>query len=281
MVIAQMLTRSASEYDRKHQQIDADLLGQTDDVRTFAETTSGWVGAKGEVETDAALADQLRSAALVHVYGAELPSILRRHPTPYVASFAPPRNGWLWNRLPQPAIVLTGADAIPESVADEFFDTRSVAAANRVVEIGSRSASPEARRVAELTIARIARLRSDVRWKFFDVAPAAGQIKRLSLWVDPSPTDTAVNTFVAEALAADVPVVAARTPLNELRLERGTAGLLVKPNDPNELAHAVLSALFKPEVMTQRREVAQQVAARLRPEHRIARLRAIYTRATS
>jgi glycosyltransferase involved in cell wall biosynthesis len=71
-------------------------------------------------------------------------------------------------------------------------------------------------------------------------------------------------------------VVASRTEVNAQRLEQGRTGLLVPPNDPNELTHAILAALFKPEVARSKIEAARQTAGKFRPRQRVRVLERIY-----
>jgi glycosyltransferase involved in cell wall biosynthesis len=71
-------------------------------------------------------------------------------------------------------------------------------------------------------------------------------------------------------------VIAARTPVNELRCEKGRTGLLVPPCDPNEWTHAILSALFKPEGARGRSEAARQTVSKYRLRHRLRILSQMY-----
>ena len=82
--------------------------------------------------------------------------------------------------------------------------------------------------------------------------------------------------FVAEALVAGLPVVASRVKLNALRLEQGRTGFLVPPRDPNELAHAILAALFKPERATSKSNAARQTASKFRAKQRLRVLMHMY-----
>jgi len=51
---------------------------------------------------------------------------------------------------------------------------------------------------------------------------------------------------------------------------------LVPPNDANELAHAILAALFKPEVAQQKIDAARQTREKFRPRRRLGVLTQIY-----
>jgi glycosyltransferase involved in cell wall biosynthesis len=73
-----------------------------------------------------------------------------------------------------------------------------------------------------------------------------------------------------------LPVVAARTRVNSLRLEKGRTGWLVPMRDPNEMTHAILSALFKPEVAQARVEAAKQTISKFRTRQRMRVLLQLY-----
>ena len=75
---------------------------------------------------------------------------------------------------------------------------------------------------------------------------------------------------------AGLPVVAARTAVNSARLEKGRTGWLVPMNDPNEMTHAILSALFKPEVASSKTGAARQTASKFRARQRLRVLAALY-----
>jgi glycosyltransferase involved in cell wall biosynthesis len=82
---------------------------------------------------------------------------------------------------------------------------------------------------------------------------------------------------VAEALVAGVRVIATRTKVNSDRLAGGAAGVMVPFNDPNELAHAIVTTLFKPEKDAARVEYATASRDRFRPEHRATALKRLYS----
>jgi glycosyltransferase involved in cell wall biosynthesis len=71
-------------------------------------------------------------------------------------------------------------------------------------------------------------------------------------------------------------VVASRTPINVQRLEKGRTGVLVPPGDPNEMTHAILAALFKPETLEPRLQAARQTIGKFRGRQRLRALTRIY-----
>ncbi|HEX6159170.1 MAG TPA: glycosyltransferase, partial [Thermoanaerobaculia bacterium] len=100
----------------------------------------------------------------------------------------------------------------------------------------------------------------------------------VDLWVDPAVDENDFDGFVAEALVVGIPVVAARTAINSHRLEKGRTGLLVPLNDPNEMTHAILAALFKSEVAESRQAAARQTVGKFRPRQRFRALVPLYER---
>ena len=211
MRISQVLRRGASEYEKKSQRIDFDLL-------------------RGEHELVTADADiSLNYANL------ELPEA--------VEHFMEPRL--------QPGNSPAKAGA-PYTLGS--FNRRKV------------------RRMIESTIPRIHRTREDVEWLLLDQPPSPEDFAQFDAWIDPAIEDDDYDGFVAEALVAGKIVVASRTPINVKRLEKGRTGILVPPGDPNELTHAILSALFKPEVAQQKIEAARQTISKFHPRHRLRAL---------
>ena len=130
--------------------------------------------------------------------------------------------------------------------------------------------------MVDQTLARIARFRDDIHWQLFDRAPTPDDLAGVDAWIDPAVHEDDFDGFVAEAIAAGKAVVASQTAMNSQRLEAGRTGLLVPPNDPNELTHAILSALFKPEVARSKIEAAKQTAGKFRPRQRLRVLERIY-----
>lgn len=204
-------------------------------------------------------------------------NVLRSLP-PAVVSVSPQAARWRFRGAPEPAFVVSplaardgaGRDRyLPESVEDSFFDANwrgsDPAGPRRIGSIHRDSV----RNVIEQTNARLQRTRDDVEWIAFPQAPPVAEMERLDVWVDPATAETDFDGGVAEALVTGVPVIASRTPINQLRLEAGRTGLQVIPGDPNELTHAILAALFKPETMEPRLSAARQTRSRFRRRHRL------------
>jgi len=127
--------------------------------------------------------------------------------------------------------------------------------------------------IIKQTYARISRTRDDVEWRLFERPPAPEEMAEIAVWVDPGDDR---DGFVAEALVAGNVVVASRTTINVQRLEHGRTGFLVPLNDPNELTHAILSALFKPEQGQGKTSAARQTIAKFRPRQRLRALTTLY-----
>jgi glycosyl transferase family 1 len=269
VIVGQVVTEDASEYERKCQRIDA-----------------------AHFEVDLARAD------VVHVYtGRTLPKIDK----PFVANIASTRRRFSFRRESQPAFVVTPFN-VGEAVEERYFDAavilsredgegapsiapeRSFAALRGSAappaqddrrSIGS-FARPSTKNFIEQTMHRIDRFRDDVEWRLFSHVPAPEEIAELGAWVDPAVEEGDYDGFVAEALVVGVNVVASDTPINVQRLEKGRSGFLVPRNDPNEMTHAILTALFKPEVARARSDAARQTVGKYRATQRIRALTRIY-----
>jgi len=111
---------------------------------------------------------------------------------------------------------------------------------------------------------------------FEDDAPEPEELQEIDVWADPAVQEEDYDGFVAEAMAAGVIVVAARTAVNDLRCEKGRTGFLVPPCDPNELTHGILSALFKPEMSRGPSVAARQTVSKYRSRHRLRVLSQMY-----
>jgi hypothetical protein len=262
MRIAQLLLPGASAYERKSQRLDAAALG-AELVRNASET-SGF--------------------DLVHVYGPrELPSAqFVGFPLPYVASgtVRKPRFALRSPREPEYALSPVENDEftlLPEAVDDTYFGNRQLATGN--LKIGSID-RPSVRNAIEQTIARISRFRDDISWHLFTHEPAPEELAQLVAWIDPAVADDDFDGFTAEALVVGLPVIASRTPINVQRCEQGRTGALVPPRDPNELVHAILAALFKPEVALPKINAARQTASKFRIRQRLRVLGHIYENLT-
>jgi hypothetical protein len=258
MRIAQVVLPSASEYERKSQRIDLAALGNRHEVVVVP-------------------LDEVRKsgAQVAHIYASgELPrSEFVRFPVPYVSSAEMKKTRWSFRRPVEPGYRITPFE-VPEAVEDEYFEPLAPAlfpprrADGAVRVIGAfvrRSVKPLIDQVQH----RLERTREDVRWRLFDKPPTPVDLVTVDSWADPAVSETDYDGFVAEALVAGLPVVAARTSVNSHRLEKGRAGWLVPMNDPNEMTHAILSALFKPEVASNKVTAARQTVSRFRARQRL------------
>ena len=162
---------------------------------------------------------------------------------------------------------------LPEPVEDEWFQAEIATAVGTTVASFAR---PKLRNVIEQTLSRIQRTRDDIEWLAFERPPTVEEMTSIAVWVDPATSPDDRDGFVAEAVVAGRMCVATRTPVNAARLENGRTGLLVPPSDPNELAHAILAALFKPEVAQQKIDAARQTRSKFRPRQRQRALESIY-----
>jgi hypothetical protein len=278
MRIAQVLLPGVTEYEQKSQRIDLQALA----------------GAGHEVLLVAPAEVPGSGAAVAHVYG---PAVLdgrlfRGWRMPFVASGTVRKPRFALRPPPQPARRMTAikeaagvaVDYLPEAVEEHYFAAAAEPAMESVSEsvmepalrqprrIGSYDPAGERAGVAdwiELTMARIHRFRDDVAWEIFDRPPSPAELEALDAWIDPAREEDDLDGFVAEALVAGLPVVASRTAVNAQRLEKGRVGLLVPPGDPNELTHAILTALFKTEVSRGRLDAARQTVSKYRPRHRL------------
>jgi hypothetical protein len=263
MRIAQIILPGASEYEKKSQRVDRAALAERHGVTVVA------------VE-DAASG----SADVAHVYaGGELPAALfRRFPLPYVASADLRQARWPFGRAAAPRQVVSplGEQALPEAVEDAYFEARLAARGAAGINVVGSFGRASTRNMVEQTLARIHRFREDVTWKVFDRVPAPEDLAGVDVWADPAIDDRDFDGFVAEALVLGLPIVAARTAINILRLERGRTGFLVPPRDPNEMTHAILTALFKREAYEGKQIAARQTVSKFRPRQRIRILSHLY-----
>jgi glycosyltransferase involved in cell wall biosynthesis len=261
MRIAQLILPGASHYERKSQRIDAAQLNAAGHV---VEVVDGDV-AGGPTGFD-----------LAHIYGP--PTLPRRRlNVPYVANAAMRRSWW---QLPmsQPDVVVApvqkeGSTLVPEAVDGSWFGTAEARDSGLVVGTFVR---PSVKNVIEQTMHRLAVIRDDITWYLFDTPPAVEELSQVGAWLDPAIEGDDYDGFTAEALAAGLAVVATRTPINLQRADKGRSALLVPADDPNELTHAILAALFKPEVSQQRAFSARQTIAKFRPRQRLRVLLPLY-----
>jgi len=163
---------------------------------------------------------------------------------------------------------------VPEAVEDLYWS----AARERRFKSGALGTAlrKDLHNIIQQTYLRIVRTRDDIDWRLFERPPSPAELAEIAVWVDPARSDDDRDGFVAEALVAGNVVVASRTIINVRRLEQGRTGFLVPPNDPNELTHAILAALFKPELGQGRTSAARQTIAKFRPRQRLRALIPIY-----
>jgi len=252
MRIAQIAVPGLSQYEMKSQRADRTALAERHE-----------------------LVDDVRNADVAHVYSS-VPlrrADFVRFPVPYLASAPMPPARWSWRKPVEPRVIVT-PENLPE-VVDESYFAAAPAMPKGTNTIGS-FARESTRNQVEQTLHRIERFRSDVRWKIFPQPPTAEDLASVDVWVDPAVEENDYDGFVAEALVLGLPVVAARTTVNSLRLEKGRTGWLVPPRDPNEMTHAILSALFKPEVAQARIGAAKQTIAKFRMRQRLRVLLHLY-----
>ena len=259
MRIAQLVLPGASAYERKSQLLDARALsGQLTENRDEAD--------------------------LIHVYGPrEIPSaMVSGFRLPYVASGTVRKRRFAWKAPHEPEYALSPVESddftlLPEAVDDAYFGNRQPATGNFVGSIQR----PSTQNVIEQTIARIHRFRDDISWHLFTHQPSPEELAQLAAWIDPAVEEDDFDGLTAEALVAGLPVVASRTPINIQRCEQGRTGFLVPTRDPNELVHAILAALFKPEVANPKINAARQTASKFRIRQRLRVLQQIYENVTT
>jgi hypothetical protein len=273
MRIAQIVMPAASQYECKCQRVDAAALAPEHQVVLMKNVSEAR-------ESDADVA---------HVYSATpLPaSSFTGFTIPFVASAELKSGRWLWRRPATPAHIVSPATEVtstgrfvhlPEAVEDEYWqiETDRGSLPSRPAKVVGSAARGSIRNMVEQTLARIHRFREDVSWRMFESPPPPSEMRELDAWIDPAVDEDDFDGFVAEALVIGLPVVAARTTINTIRLERGRTGMLVPPRDPNELTHAILAVLFKPEVANSKQQAARQTRSRFRSRRRIAILTRLY-----
>jgi len=241
--IAQIVPSNASEYEKKSQRVDR-------------------AGLAAEHE----FVDDERGADIVHVYG----SGVRR-----------PRRRWFpiaaaWPPHSTTPLKEAAGEYIPEAIEEQYFAHSTGGGIGVGVFL-----RPSIRAILDQTRARLHRTRDDVEWHLFDRPPTPDDLAQVAVWLDPAVRDDDFDGFVAEALAMGRIVVASRTPINVQRLEKGRTGFLVPQGDANEMTHAILAALFKPEVGRPRSDAARQTMSKFRPRQRLRALTGLYERLRS
>jgi len=239
VIVAQILLPSATAYERKCQRVDyaaLPLVEVYDDPR------------------------KVQHADVAHVYGA------KRLPRRW---FRPFRVPYVTSREVDPFDV-------PEAVEEMYFtDSLAGEGAGAPLRIASfRRASILG--IVEQTVHRLHRTRDDIEWLLLERPPTAEDFTEIDAWIDPAVDDADFDGFAAEAMVGGVVAIASRTPLNVHRLEKGRTGFLVPSGDANELTHAILAALFKPELAQQKLEAARQTISKFRPRQRLRALTSLY-----
>ena len=247
-----MLSPAATAYDAKCRAVDAESLP--------------------------CVVSETGGADLLHIYG-PLPkaAVLRKLGIPYLAESEPISSRLPWRAAPSPAAIVR-REQLPEAVERRYRDATVLAyrgAASHQIGsfVGSR---PGVANIVDQTLARIHRFRDDIEWLRLDRPPEPEELRSLDLWVDPVVQEEDHDGFVAEAIVSGCLVVAGRTKANAQRAADGRAAFLVPPGDPNETAHAIFNALFKPEQSEPRRAAMPSAAARFDAGVRARALTEIY-----
>ncbi len=263
MRIAQIILPGVSAYEWKSQRADFVALSAAHDVTVLSPAAARGGGL-----------DVAHVYATGEISGREFVGF----EVPYVASADVRPTRWHWRRPVGPRVIIT-PENVPEVVEDAYF-AASVTGRGPLESTGRKVIGSFARRATlemmDLTRARIERFRSDVGWRTFEVQPSPEDLASVDLWVDLAVDETDFDGFVAEALVVGLPVVASRTRVNAQRLEQGRTGTLVPPRDPNEMTHAILAALFKPEVATNKTSAARQTVSKFRTRQRLRVLTSMY-----
>lgn len=267
MRIAHLILDGAPAYERKSQRVDQAMLSESHSVSVH------------ENQIPPAL-----DADVAHVYGPEIlpTSPFARFPIPYISAGAPRQRRFSFRRPVPPAYRVSplptdDRELLPEAVENVYQSASGTSDERARKVIGTYGPQrPGVKAIVEQTLARIHRFRDDIDWMMFDGVPTASEICDLDVWVDPTPSTSDFDGFVAEAIACQRPTIGSRTPINVQRLEKGRTGWLVPLGDPNELTHAILAALFKPEVAEQKLSAARQTAGKFRPRQRFRVLMHMY-----
>lgn len=280
MRLAQVLLIDLNLYEQKCQRLDAAALASTHDIIQVAIDP---IRSNFDSITARGLLRRLHAAQcdVAHIYGSALPpAIARRLDVPFVAAseFATSLPFWRsGKRVPSRAMPPAGPGAISEPVDDEFLHPPARRGHDGEWIVGSVGPHrPGIRRMLELTLTRIHRFREDVSWHLLDEAPVPEDLAAVDIWVDPAADDGDADGYTAEAMVAGLPVIASRTAVNRFRTDEGRAAVLVPPGDPNELTHAILTALFKPETIAGRLAAARELQPRFSPARRAEALAAVY-----
>jgi hypothetical protein len=288
MRVLQLLTANAPAYERKLQIIDRAFLEGALDVITWSESEE-WITADERSVNAARFAEVVAQPRpdVIHVYGPmALPHTFGRNWTaPWVAAGRPAKRRFSLRTPPPPSVTIasTGDDAVPEAVGAEYLRAARAHTAKMAGRrlIGSIGRGAEVREMVEAVFARLARFRDDIDWNVYEAFPSNEEMDQVDVWVDPAVADDDLDGFVAEALVRGRLVVASRTPINAWRLAGGKFGFLARRADPNEMAHAIATALFKPETGEERLGEPSAHAARFSAAERGARLLSLYRQVTA
>lgn len=280
MRLAQVLLPGLTLYEQKCQRLDAGALASTHDVIQIA-VNSPVSGLDSVSEGRLLRTLQASECDVAHIYGSPVPSAMARQmAVPFVAGtevFSKRIFFHPGKRARSRAMPPAGPGAIAEPVDDEFLRALPRRPGDGEWIVGSVGPHRRGvREMIELTLARIYRFREDVSWHLLDQAPAPPDLAAVDIWVDPAADDADADGFTAEAMVSGLPVIASRTAVNRFRTDEGRAAILVPPGDPNELTHAILTALFKPETIAGRLAAARELQPRFSPARRAEALAAIY-----
>ncbi|MFA6956589.1 MAG: glycosyltransferase [Thermoanaerobaculia bacterium] len=277
MRVARLLLATRSHFDLKCFRLDsAGSQAPTEDRWCLPGRSEPGLEARSEGE----IARALRSSApqLLHVYGSgTVPHQLLSATggAPWLADRSLGASRPFFGHRPRAQARIL-AERIAEPVADEYFAPRPPRAASARRRVGSQRQSSRSESARDLADARIRRFRDDIDWFLFDTPPTADEMATLDLWVDLADEETDLDGMVGEALALGLPLVATRTAANRRRTADGRAAALCPSRDPNEMAHAIVTMLFKPERATPILTAAAEVRDQFRAETRREALRLAY-----
>lgn len=283
MRIVQLVVDGAGYYETKSAAIDAANLSPHP-VESWSWGSGGFV-LNGTRASRGAFLQRANAADLVHVYAPRaIPAAaVRGIRAPYVAEGTPAQSRWPWPTTASPAVSLQSdrESPIPEAVADVYRGAgprESARPEPRRFVVGTFGPGRrDVRRLCEGTLTRIARFRDDIDWDLHDEPPTPAAMKQIDVWVDPTTDPADRDGMIAEAQSVGIITVAARTPVNTKRLAGGLAGFLVPVDDPNETAHSIVNALFRPE-MTLAKLSAVRAAEWYAPSARAEKLVKLYER---
>lgn len=291
MKIIQLTDTRDPELIGRQQMLDHQLLSRDHEVETWVSTGHSITAGERTFAGRALPAELERADAdLLHVYAlSPRPADAFAGLTiPWIAPSTPKSPWFRFGRGSRPDALVVAHPAFsppespPEAVGQPWRDAglptrRPPPAGHRTVGSVIRA---EDQAMLEAVRSRISRTRDDLVWRRYTAAPAPSDLAELDVWVDLTGSEQGPGSFVPEALVSGLLVVACRTPLNTDRLEGGASGFLVPPDDANEMAHVILTALFKPDLAAPRLEAARSSAGRFDPTHRLDYLERIYRKLT-